>query len=145
MKTYYLFNIDSCIIFRRISRLNGNKISRSGNPIHHYPYRVILLSSLSKTYFKIHVDIFPHKSRNSYFLYQTTLILVLGLHLLTFGAFCNKLRNIFFYTILQKFPSLDHGTSLQNLDEYSRGIHGLSQESYFSNNLYQAHTFFLYT
>ena len=34
MKTHNLINVDSCIIFGSISRLNGNKVGRFCQPIH---------------------------------------------------------------------------------------------------------------
>ena len=44
---------DPCIVFCRISRLDGNKMRGLGQPIHNHPYRVILPLSPRQTYYKI--------------------------------------------------------------------------------------------
>ena len=101
MVTHNIIYEYPCQITCRISGLDGNKMSRLGNPIHNNLYRVILSLSPTQTYYDIHIYVFPHKSRDLDFLLHVTLHLMFGFHLLAIWTLSNKL----FYVLLQTFLS----------------------------------------
>ena len=102
MKTDNLIYEDPCIIHRRVCGLDGNEMSRFGQPIHNHPYRIMLLLCTWQTYQKIHIYVFPLPCWNLDFLDETTRILVLVFHLLAIWTFCNKFSYVPFQAFLPK-------------------------------------------